>query len=500
MDSVQRARFFTIQVDETKDVRKTEQLSVVIRFFAEESKTIQECFLTFIAMEALNAESISKAIFGKLEQMGLDYKGCLVGMGFNGASVMSGKLGGVQKLIRDKSPMAYYLHCYAHRLNLALIDTTKVVRQADNFFSLLEQLYIFISNSIVHENFVKLQKEMHPGEKIRELQSLSETRWWARATSCKNVLIHFECIIRLMRQVSSKDKGARAPTAKSLFAQMNYNFLKLLNFFTDILSTVNKISEQLQDPRLDMAKACQLISTLQQELECRRNVDMINYNEEVESLCRKCGLNYEEKERRSQRPPDALSDYFVTDAIGKSARANSEKPLHGDAFIQILDCMLSELDRRFSSDAKVIMQGVSALSPTSESFLDHSALKEIALRYGICHDGLIHEIPLVKRLVSNDCITVSEFLTQLCPYKQEFDCLYNLLLISVTLPVTTASCERSFSKMKLVKTYLRNSMCHERLSHLALLSIESTRAESIDLEQFVDEFDSRHDNRCIKLH
>ena len=49
---------------------------------------------------------------------------------------------------------------------------------------------------------------------------------------------------------------------------------------------------------------------------------MINYNEEVESLCRKCGLNYEEKERRSQRPPDALSDYFVTDAIGKSAGAN----------------------------------------------------------------------------------------------------------------------------------------------------------------------------------
>ena len=107
---------------------------------------------------------------------------------------------------------------------------------------------------------------------------------------------------------------------------------------------------------------------------------MINYNEEVESLCRKCGLNYEEKERRSQRPPDALSDYFVTDAIGKSAGANSEKLLHVDALIQILDCMLSELDRRFSGDAKVIMQGVSALSPTSESFLDHSALKEIALR------------------------------------------------------------------------------------------------------------------------
>ena len=43
-------------------------------------------------------------------------------------------------------------------------------------------------------------------------------------------------------------------------------------------------------------------------------------------------------------------------------------------------------------------------------------------------------------------------------------------------------------------------MCHDRLSQLALLSNESNRAESLDLEQFVDEFDSRHDNRRIKLH
>ena len=43
-------------------------------------------------------------------------------------------------------------------------------------------------------------------------------------------------------------------------------------------------------------------------------------------------------------------------------------------------------------------------------------------------------------------------------------------------------------------------MCHDLLSQLALLSIESNRAESLDLEQFVNEFDSRHDNRRIKLH
>ena len=45
-------------------------------------------------------------------------------------------------------------------------------------------------------------------------------------------------------------------------------------------------------------------------------------------------------------------------------------------------------------------------------------------------------------------------------YKAAFDCLYKLLLI--TLPATSASCERSFSKMKLVKTFLRNSMTSKR--------------------------------------
>ena len=47
-----------------------------------------------------------------------------------------------------------------------------------------------------------------------------------------------------------------------------------------------------------------------------------------------------------------------------------------------------------------------------------------------------------------------------------------LLLVAVTLPATSASCERSFSKMKLVKTIPRNSMTSERLGNIDLLSVE----------------------------
>ena len=43
-------------------------------------------------------------------------------------------------------------------------------------------------------------------------------------------------------------------------------------------------------------------------------------------------------------------------------------------------------------------------------------------------------------------------------------------------------------------------MSNDRLSNIALLTIESARAESVNLEDFVNEFDSRYDNLRIKLH
>ena len=54
------------------------------------------------------------------------------------------------------------------------------------------------------------------------------------------------------------------------------------------------------------------------------------------------------------------------------------------------------------------------------------------------------------------------------------------------MPVSTATAERSFSKMRRVKTYLRNNMTTERLSGLGLLNIYQDH--EINAEQVVDVF------------
>ncbi|XP_065658150.1 zinc finger MYM-type protein 1-like [Hydra vulgaris] len=62
------------------------------------------------------------------------------------------------------------------------------------------------------------------------------------------------------------------------------------------------------------------------------------------------------------------------------------------------------------------------------------------------------------------------------------------LRILLTLPVSVASGERSFSKLKLIKNYLRSSIGQTKLKNLALISIESAMASTLDYTSIINEF------------
>ncbi|KAG7170615.1 hypothetical protein Hamer_G013430 [Homarus americanus] len=133
---------------------------------------------------------------------------------------------------------------------------------------------------------------MFPGEQVRELQHLSDTRWWCRATSCENALLRLECIVRLLKETSAEDTGARAVSVRGLLAQIDAEFVYFLQFFSEILGKVDKVSQQLQDKQADLGKAAMLISSLREDLAYKRHCNLIeHYSKKIDELEEKCSIS-----------------------------------------------------------------------------------------------------------------------------------------------------------------------------------------------------------------
>ena len=157
---VKEAVIYSILANETKDYSKTEQLFVV-RYVDIKTATIHERFLTFTKVSSLNATALTEYILGTLHKYNLNVQSS-VSQGYEGASVISGKCSGVQKKVMDVVPQAIYIQCFAHLLNLVLIDCAKNISHAGRFFSLLESLYVFIYSIKAHAVLIRKQTELYP--------------------------------------------------------------------------------------------------------------------------------------------------------------------------------------------------------------------------------------------------------------------------------------------------------------------------------------------------
>lgn len=171
---VHKVKWFAIIVDETRDVGKTEQLSFVIRFFNLEKVCIEERFLGFFDIVDLRAESIFNLIKDLLVKFDLSLANC-VAQAYDGASTMSGELSGVQTRVRQVVPFCVFVKCYAHRLNRALVATTKDIALCNEVLGCIQNIHNFFSQSVPRHEAFK-QTQLDAGASVLEVPGLCETR------------------------------------------------------------------------------------------------------------------------------------------------------------------------------------------------------------------------------------------------------------------------------------------------------------------------------------
>lgn len=91
--------------------------------------------------------------------------------------------------------------------------------------------------------------------------------------------------------------------------------------------------------------------------------------------------------------------------------------------------------------------------------------------------------------------TASQILSLLKKMMGSFPNTCIALRIMLTIPVTSATAERSFSKLKIIKNYLRNTISQDKISKLALISIENKISESLNYNDIIEIFASQRSRK-----
>ena len=112
------------------------------------------------------------------------------------------------------------------------------------------------------------------------------------------------------------------------------------------------------------------------------------------------------------------------------------------------------------------------------------------------YDELRSEESLFKTAITNgpeaNLKSITKFFLQK-NFHLALPTMNQLLGILWTIPVNVCECERSFSSLRRIKTYLRNTIGQERLSALALVHVE--RDILIDTDAIVTEFVAKNGTR-----
>jgi hypothetical protein len=175
LEEVCEAKYYSIIFDSIPDIAHDDQMSQVLRYVKISGGMVEvkETFLHFIKFDDKGAEAIADLIVAKLKEDHLDIKD-IRGQGYDNAATMAGIHSGVQRRILDINPLATYIPCNNHSLNLAGVHSSQASVNGITFFGTLDRLFAYFSGS-THR--WEIFKQHVPGKTVKRT---CETRWSSR--------------------------------------------------------------------------------------------------------------------------------------------------------------------------------------------------------------------------------------------------------------------------------------------------------------------------------
>uniref|UniRef100_A0AAR2IPQ8 TTF-type domain-containing protein n=1 Tax=Pygocentrus nattereri TaxID=42514 RepID=A0AAR2IPQ8_PYGNA len=287
------------------------------------------------------------------------------------------------------------------------------------------------------------------------------------------------------------------PEACDVFYMLEsvYSFFStsLIDSINAILKNLPAVIQTLQNISTPLAiglqsKLCRFFKTAVHDAlkNCRCSEKAMEIFDKTKTICSDLGI--EEHTKGTQRKQKKIEGYVVESPCGTRSDLSTGDLLRQRAFFPVLDRMLNEIEIRFSGAGAQFMTGIQACHPSSEYFLNEESLRHLATHYRISLQP--EEVMVAKQFFSRkdkDALPNIQSVFSLL-HVDMFPSLKAIFQVALTIPVSSCSCERSFSALCRLHTWLRSTMGQDRLNHLAVRSIEKELLTSIDQGNIINRF------------
>ncbi|XP_061366257.1 uncharacterized protein LOC133309491 [Gastrolobium bilobum] len=406
-EEISNAKFCLI-VDEASDVSKKEHMAIVLRF-VDKDGFIRERFFDLVHMEDTSAKTLKQGLCISLRHHNLN------------------------ALICAECPYAYYVHCLAHRLQLALVAASHESN---------DELRVAQTKEIARMIAID---ELESGVGLNQVGTLHRaggTRWSSHYNSICSLFQMFKATCEVLDNISNEGKTtSHHGDADDAYSSLrSFDFVIILHLIKEIMGITEVLCQALQLKSQDISNALYMISTTKELLHKLKESGWDAFLIHVQEFCKKYGIDI----------PDMSAKY-----IGRRGRARNEQ---GD--------FSTEKFYREKLHLKMELQHFEPDIPKHPDLINLSTTSELC--QGLARTGKSTIYPLIDRVI-------------------------RLVLI---LPVSTATTERSFSAMKIIKTKLQNRMEDQFLDDSLITYIEKEVVLSFSTDSIIDEFNNMKTRRA----
>ncbi|CAF1464519.1 unnamed protein product, partial [Rotaria sordida] len=267
------------------------------------------------------------------------------------------------------------------------------------------------------------------------------TRWDSRWNAIDFIINNFSAIIKALNDISEEGSGSRSINAGGLLVHVKKSIFIITSFILHrLFGLIKVLSDHLKSPSLDYVRGEHLIISIIQQIQDLRNEQSFQqvYNK-PKNICDVNGIDFIQQYRscRLTTIPARFEAFIINSTLRQREVLSSSTDFMNRIYFPLIDCMLVELNDRFSSKTLSLMKSISTVYPESSNFLNIDDIEEFSRHIDTDPSALKNKFIVIKSMLQSKTINdVIEFLNELLPLSSAFPQTLQMIKSAITMPIS----------------------------------------------------------------